>query len=192
MRGFWVGVIVAVVGIFLAVYIYFAAGFAPVATSAPMMPFEKQFANMALESHIDKEAPKSVPIQLNEANYLAGAHAYLDNCAVCHGAPAKQPTAIARGMFPHPPKLMEGKGVTDDPAGETYWKVANGIRLTGMPGFKDSLSETQMWQISVTLANADKLPPSVTAVLMGQGDAPPPATPLPATPAPPTPAPATK
>lgn len=193
MRGFWVGVIVAIVGIFLAVYIYFAAGFAPVATSAPMMPFEKQFANMALESHIDKEAPKSVPIQLNEANYLAGAHAYLDNCAVCHGAPAKQPTAIARGMFPHPPKLMEGKGVTDDPAGETYWKVANGIRLTGMPGFKDSLSETQMWQISVTLANADKLPPSVTAVLMGQGDAAsPPTAPLPATPAPTTPAPATK
>lgn len=191
MRGFWVGAIVAVVGIFLAVYVYFAAGFAPVATSAPMMPFEKTFAHLALESHIDKEAPKNIPIPLNEANYLAGAHAYLDNCAVCHGAPAKQPTAIARGMFPHPPKLMEGTGVTDDPAGETYWKVANGIRLTGMPGFKDSLSETQMWQISVMLANADKLPPSVTAVLMGQGEAPPPATPL-ATTAPAMPVPATK
>jgi thiosulfate dehydrogenase len=192
MRGFWVGVIVAVVGIFLSVYVYFAAGFAPVATSAPMMPFERQFAHMALESRIEKEAPKNVPIQLNEANYLAGAHAYLDNCAVCHGAPAKQPTAIARGMFPHPPKLMEGKGVTDDPAGETYWKVANGIRLTGMPGFKDSLSETQMWQISVMLANADKLPPSVTAVLMGQGDAPPQATFVPATPGQTMPTPATK
>ena len=181
MKGFLAGVIVAVVGVFLSVYIYFAAGFAPVATSAPMMPFEKTFAHLALESHIDKEAPKNIPIPLNEANYLAGAHAYLDNCAVCHGAPAKQPTAIARGMFPHPPKLMEGTGVTDDPAGETYWKVANGIRMSGMPGFKDSLSETQMWQISVMLANADKLPPSVTAVLMGQGDAPPPATPAPAT-----------
>lgn len=193
MRGFWVGVIVAVVGIFLAVYVYFAAGFAPVATSAPMMPFEKAFAHMALESHIDKEAPKNVPIQLNEANYLAGAHAYLDNCAVCHGAPAKQPTAIARGMFPRPPKLMEGTGVTDDPAGETYWKVANGIRLTGMPGFKDSLSETQMWQISVMLANANKLPPSVMALLMGQNEpAPAPATPLPATPVPGTPPPAAK
>jgi mono/diheme cytochrome c family protein len=191
MRGFWVGVIVAVVGMFLAVYVYFAAGFAPVATSAPMMPLEKTFAHMALASHIDKEAPKNVPIPLNEANYLAGAHAYLDNCAVCHGAPARQPTAIARGMFPRPPKLMEGTGVTDDPAGETYWKVANGIRLTGMPGFKDSLSETQMWQISVMLANADKLPPSAMAVLMGQGDAPPPATPVPTT-APTVPAPAAK
>jgi len=24
-------------------------------------------------------------------------------------------------------------GVSDDEPGETYWKVANGIRLTGMP-----------------------------------------------------------
>jgi hypothetical protein len=30
-----------------------------------------------------------------------------------------------------------------------------------MPGFKKSLSETQMWQVSLLLANADKLPDSV-------------------------------
>jgi mono/diheme cytochrome c family protein len=71
-----------------------------------------------------------------------------------------------------PPELLVGKGVTDDSPGETYWKVANGIRLTGMPGFSQSLSETQMWQISLLLANADKLPHSVTAVLRGQPEAP--------------------
>src|SRR5262245_53619158 len=51
-------------------------------------------------------------------------------------------------MFPKPPHLFRGKGVTDDEPGETYWKVANGIRLTGMPAFKNSLSETEMWQVS--------------------------------------------
>ena len=66
-------------------------------------------------------------------------------------------------------------GVTDDPPAETFWKVANGIRLTGMPGFKQSLSETQMWQISLMLANADKLPRSVTALLTGQAEPPMPA-----------------
>jgi thiosulfate dehydrogenase len=64
-------------------------------------------------------------------------------------------------MYPVPPKLMEGKGVTDDEPGESYWKVANGIRLTGMPGFRRALSETQMWQVSLLVANADKLPKSV-------------------------------
>jgi mono/diheme cytochrome c family protein len=61
-------------------------------------------------------------------------------------------------MFPHPPKLLDGKGVTDDEPGETYWKVANGIRLTGMPSFHQSLSETEMWQVSLLAAHADKLP----------------------------------
>jgi mono/diheme cytochrome c family protein len=64
-------------------------------------------------------------------------------------------------MFPRPPQLFRGKGVTDDEPGETYWKVENGVRLTGMPGFEKSLSETQMWQVSLLLANADKLPDSV-------------------------------
>ena len=27
-------------------------------------------------------------------------------------------------MFPTPPHLFKGHGVTDDPPGETYWKVA--------------------------------------------------------------------
>jgi hypothetical protein len=61
-------------------------------------------------------------------------------------------------MFPKPPKLLEGTGVSDDPAQETYWKVAGGIRMTGMPGFEKTLSTTQMWQVSVLLANSDKLP----------------------------------
>ncbi len=109
--------------------------------------------------------PKTAPIQGDEPNFIAGAQVYRENCAVCHGLPGQPKTAIAKGMFPDPPVLLEGKGVTDDPAGESYWKVANGIRLTGMPGFKSSLSDTQMWQVSVLLAQADKLPASVKTIL---------------------------
>jgi mono/diheme cytochrome c family protein len=68
-------------------------------------------------------------------------------------------------MYPRPPELFKGTGVTDDPAGETYWKVANGIRLTGMPAYKKTLSEKEMWEISELLANADKLPAEVTDAL---------------------------
>jgi thiosulfate dehydrogenase len=68
-------------------------------------------------------------------------------------------------MFPKPPELLHGKGVTDDSAGETYWKVVHGIRLTGMPGFKSGLSDTQAWQVSILLANADHLPDSAKTAL---------------------------
>ena len=75
----------------------------------------------------------TVSIALDEANPLAGAHVYMKQCALCHGIPSKDHTAIAKGEFPRPPHLFRGKGVTDDELGETYWKVANSIRFTGCP-----------------------------------------------------------
>ncbi len=132
---------------------------------AQAMPFEKTLARMALHARVEKEMPTQVPLPADEPNLLAGAHIYMEQCAVCHGVPGKEQTAIAKGEFPRPPHLFKGKGVTDDEPGETYWKVANGIRLTGMPGFNEQLSTTQMWQVSLLLAHADKLTDSVKAVL---------------------------
>jgi thiosulfate dehydrogenase len=145
----------------LAIYTYFASGLAPAAASAPPIPFEKVLAKKALHSRIDKEMPRTILIAADEANYAAGAEIYRKNCAVCHGLPGRPATAIAQGMYPKPPQLLDGKGVTDDPAGESYWKVAKGIRLTGMPGFQETLSQEQMWQVSILLADANKLPKAV-------------------------------
>jgi thiosulfate dehydrogenase len=167
MGKFLFGLILGLVLLPVAVYFYFAKGIAPVATSAPPMPFEKTFARMALHARLDKEVPKTVPISADEPNLAAGAQVYKEHCAVCHGLPGQPQTAIAKGMFPDPPKLMEGKGVTDDPPGESYWKVSGGIRMTGMPGFEKTLSTTQMWQVSLLCANADKLPATVKEALSG-------------------------
>jgi thiosulfate dehydrogenase len=166
VKGFILGIVVAVAAIAGGVYFYFATGAAPVATSASPMPFEQKLAQMALNARIEKEAPKTTPIQADEANLIAGARIYADHCAVCHSLPGEPPTAIANGMFPTPPTLFQGKGVTDDPPGETFWKALNGIRLTGMPSFKGSLSDTQLWQVALLLANADKISPAVKAVLL--------------------------
>lgn len=162
MKTFLVGVIVGVIIVPLSVYFYFASGTAPAAPSASAMPLETMLAHKALNARITKEMPRSVPIQADETNLAAGAKIYAGHCAVCHGLPGKPEGPIAKGMFPHPPKLLEGKGVTDDEPGETYWKVANGIRLTGMPSFRQALSETEMWQVSLLAAHADKLPKAVT------------------------------
>ena len=166
MRMFVSGLILGLMVVPFAVYLYFASGSAPVATSAPAMPFEKMLARKALHARLDREILKSVPITADESNYAAGAQIYVDNCAVCHGLPGKPQTAIANGMYPKPPALLEGKGVTDDPAAETFWKVEGGIRMTGMPGFKQSLSTTQMWQVSILLADADKVPKAVKESLL--------------------------
>src|SRR5579864_8051320 len=165
MKTFLVGLVLGFVAVPAVVYFYFSSGSAPVATAAAPMPFEKMMARMALHARLDKEMPKTVPVTADEGAYAAGAQVYKEHCAVCHGLPAQAQTAIAKGMFPKPPVLLEGKGVTDDSPGETYWKVAGGIRMTGMPGFDNTLSTTQMWQVSLLLANADKLPASAKDTL---------------------------
>ncbi len=57
------------------------------------------------------------------------------------------------------------KGVTDDEVGETHWVVKNGIRFSAMPSFESKLTDTQIWQVSLLLRNADKLPASLQALL---------------------------
>jgi len=171
-----------------AAYLYVAGGSAPVATTDSDIPFETFFAHKALNARIKKDMPKNVPIQPSEANYLAGAELYKQHCGVCHGLPLAPKTAIATGMYPRSPLLFEGKGVTDDDPGESYWKIFNGIRLTGMPGFSKSLSETQMWQLALLVANADKLPSSAKTALVTPiapaANTPPATNAPPATPAP--------
>ena len=168
MKAFILGIIVTLACIALAVYIYFATGMAPVATSAQAMPFEKALASKALHARAQKEMPKNPSMQPTEADYTAAAHEYVEHCALCHGVPGKDATAIADGMFPKPPQLFNGKGVTDDPPGETYWKIQNGIRLSGMPAFKAHLSDQETWQIAFLLAGANKLPASVQSYLQAQ------------------------
>ena len=70
------------------------------------------------------------------------------------------------GEFPKPPNLFKGKGVTDDPVGVIYWKVANGILLTGDARLQQLPSAMIKCGRSVSLLlNADKLPPAVRTTL---------------------------
>jgi thiosulfate dehydrogenase len=165
LKALLVGLIFGVVLTLGGIWWYFSSGRAPVATTDPPLPFERKLAHASLDAHLDRQ-PKSEPaVPADEKNFLAGAEVYKEHCAVCHGLPNVASTAISEGMFPKPPKLLEGTGVTDDPAWETYWKAANGIRLTGMPGFKGRLTDFQLWQVSQLLANADKVSPAVKAAL---------------------------
>jgi mono/diheme cytochrome c family protein len=174
------GIILGVILVPVAVLAWLHFGRVPVAVADPPLPQERLLTQIPLNARIDRELVKTAPIQADEDNLLAGAQIYRDQCASCHGFHVK-PSAFGPHMFPDAPPLWEKHhnndvvGVSDDPPGETYWKVANGIRLTGMPSFNQILTEKQMWQVSLLLANADKpLPPAALDILHGE------ATPSPA------------
>jgi len=166
MKKVLAGMVIGICLPLVAGYLFVRLGGMPVATKGPPLPLEKSLARMALHAAMDKEAGRPSPLEANETNLLAGARVYQVQCAVCHGKLGQPESKIASGMFPHPPQLLPPKkGVTDDPVGEIFWKAKNGIRLTGMPGYSESLTETELWQVSLLLLHAHELPASAQEVL---------------------------
>lgn len=166
MKKFLFGVILGICLPPLAAYLFLISGGLPVATSGKPLPLERLVARTAIHLAMKGEEEKHSPVFSDEPNLMVGAQVYMNHCAICHGLARGQPSFIAKGLFPKPPQLLQpDQGVADDPIGESYWKVKNGLRLTGMPGFVDNLSDTEMWQVSQLLVNADKLPVSVQQVL---------------------------
>ena len=166
---FLVGFIVGLLVLPLILVLLAAGGRLPVAAVDSPMPLEGTFAALGLNSRIKREAPNRSVTNFTPLELVSGADIYQKNCAACHGLPNQGVPPVGVGEFPRPPQLFTADGrVSDDPAGVTYWKVKNGIRLSGMPAFEKSLTDMQMWQVTALVARADNLPPQVMDALKPQ------------------------
>jgi thiosulfate dehydrogenase len=185
MRAFLWGLIIGLIAVPVAGAVYLFGGFAPAAVNDHPFPFERLIAGVALHSSIARSAPKRELSSFTAADIVDGADVYRHHCIGCHGLPDMQRTRPEPKMYPPPPQLFTPDGyVTDDPVGVSYWKVKNGIRMTGMPSFENVMTDKQMWDVAALLASADKLPPEAMQTLKQPlfPPPPPPATGKPAAP----------
>jgi thiosulfate dehydrogenase len=160
--GLLIGLCIPVLGGLLFVKM----GGMPVATAGEPLPFERIIASIAIHAALKGHEDVPSPIMISEEALAAGAKVYSVNCAICHGRPGQAATGIAKGLYPQPPQMFDAKEmVTDDSVGEVFWKVKNGIRLTGMPGFVGSLSDEDLWKVSLLLTSADKISDAVKSHL---------------------------
>jgi mono/diheme cytochrome c family protein len=160
MKGFVLGIVFALALLVAGGWIYLRWGNPAVAVADKAYPFERQIVRVPLGARIAREMNKP-PYAGSEDVYVNGAMVYKENCAACHGVPGED-VAYAQWMYPRAPQLFKKHahgnvvGVSDDDPGETYWKVKNGIRLTGMPAFQHVLSDEDMWDVTLLLKNADQ------------------------------------
>ena len=159
IKGFVFGVLAAVILAVIGGFIGITEGLiVPANADASPSKFERWMASRSLHATLRREAPAIPnPVALTDENLIAGAKLYEQNCIVCHGAANGAPSNVAVGLYQKPPQLGKD-GVEDDPEGVTFWKVKHGIRLTGMPAFTKTLSDEQIWQLSLFLKHMDKLP----------------------------------
>jgi mono/diheme cytochrome c family protein len=166
MMKFLFGVVVGLCLLLLAGYLFLTRGIS-MGTSGRPLPGERFVTSRAITNSIGKSAQEQSPLPADETNLLAGADIYQHNgCANCHGRLDQPASGMGGRFYPRAPHLLPpGKGVTDDPVGTTHWVVKNGIRFSGMPTFGAKLTDNQIWQVSLLLHEADKLPAPVQDAL---------------------------
>ncbi|MGZ4810771.1 MAG: c-type cytochrome [Thermoanaerobaculia bacterium] len=158
-KGFVLGLIVALAVAIAGGYVFVKVGALPAGQDSKPGKLETWAAKASLSATIKRQTSGlTSPLQPTESTLTAGANLYVAHCQVCHGGPDAKASSIAKGLTPDAPQLAKD-GVEDDPESVTYWKIAHGIRFTGMPGFHESLSESEMWQIALFVKHMDALPP---------------------------------
>ena len=165
MRGFILGVAASALVALVGGFVVIESGLIPANADATPGGLELWAAGTSLSATVNREAPKIAnPVALSDEHLVEGVKLYGEHCAICHGTAAGDASAspVAKGLYPKPPQLGTD-GVEDDPEGYSYWKIKHGIRLTGMPSWKDSLSDTQIWTLALFLKHMDKLPPNAQA-----------------------------
>ncbi|HVC53926.1 MAG TPA: c-type cytochrome [Stellaceae bacterium] len=169
VKGILLGIVLTVVAIIAVGYGMIVSGAIPAAANGKPLFLEQWAARTSLRATLSRDAPKGPsPVPLTDANLIDGINLFAQHCAICHGTAKGDASAspIAKGEYPEPPQLATD-GVEDDPPGWTFWKLQNGIRWTGMPSWKDTLSTRQMWTLALFLQNMNKLPPGAEKVWQG-------------------------
>jgi mono/diheme cytochrome c family protein len=100
-------------------------------------------------------------VPVNDQTLIRGAQLYQADCAFCHGGMVKQVSPLGAGSYPGAPQFLRRSHEMDDPDGHIYWVIEHGIRFTGMPGWKDSLSQQDLWTLVNFLKHYKHLPPAV-------------------------------
>jgi len=160
VKGFLLGIVAAIVVAAVGGYIVLRSGLVPANADAEPGWLEIWAANTSLDATLDREAPKGPnPVALTDDNLVAGVELYGRHCAICHGTAQGNASAspIAKGEYPAPPQLATD-GVEDDPEGNSFWVIAHGIRWTGMPSWKGTLTDEQIWTLALFLNHMNKLP----------------------------------
>jgi mono/diheme cytochrome c family protein len=131
-------------------------------TNADAKPpqIEINLATAALDASINRRASRANnPIEATDQNVIDGMKIYTMNCATCHGALDKTESPLAHSFYPPVPQLILHP--LDDPQWHVFYAVKNGIRYTGMPSWKNALSEAEIWKVTAFVSSIEKLSPGV-------------------------------
>jgi mono/diheme cytochrome c family protein len=85
-----------------------------------------------------------VPHLEEPSRICAGAAGYAVLCVGCHLAPGMTKSDLRKGLYPHPPNLVQQD--TRD-ARRAFWTIKHGIKMSAMPAWGSTLNDESIWDI---------------------------------------------
>ena len=100
-----------------------------------------------------------IPVpKLDDPHMIQIGAAQYHGCTACHGAPGvDQLPTLAKGLNPPPPLLADS--VKDWKPNELFWITKYGVRMTGMPAWTVTKSDTDIWSIVAFLEQLPGMTP---------------------------------
>lgn len=155
-----IGVLVVVVVVVGIAFIY--SGLYNVAATAPDSAIARWVLHTTRERSVDVRSEDIKPpqgIALSDPKLVnLGFRHYDEMCVVCHGAPGIEPGEAHAGLNPQPPDLA--KHVEDMAPGELFWVIKHGIRMTGMPAWGPTHSDTKIWAMVAFVKQLPQITPA--------------------------------
>ncbi|HQR31336.1 MAG TPA: copper-binding protein [Blastocatellia bacterium] len=88
------------------------------------------------------------PLPATEENLAIGKILFLQRCAACHGNDGKAKTDFS-AIMPTKPADLTAKEIASLSDGEIYSAVSEGIKASGMPGYKGRIGDEAIWKIAM-------------------------------------------
>jgi len=98
-----------------------------------------------------------MPAGVTQSTVVRGFCTYETHCVACHGAAAVPREHWISGLEPQPPYLLDAADRWKPR--ELFWIIKNGIKMTAMPSWRDSLSDEQIWDVVGWIEASRRLPP---------------------------------
>lgn len=145
--------IVGLIATPIVVSLVAVAGWLPSNSTSDPPRWESSVGMRALDASLEKRSSglKNPIAENNSAALAAGRKIYADNCAGCHGS-AKGPSDWgAKAFYPRAPQFFQEGSDVSPP--EAYAAIHDGIRYSGMGGWRDLMKEGDMWKVATFAAN---------------------------------------
>ena len=127
-------------------YAFVKLGIFNVGASSPHTKFTTWLTQETMIHSVRSHAKAiAAPASAGAAEVRRGFCTYETHCVACHGGPAVPRERWVSGMEPSPPYLLDATQRWKPR--ELFWIAKNGIKMTGMPSWRNVMSDREIWDV---------------------------------------------